>query len=124
MKIKFTELKKMDYETGRNLLSKAGYVQNRNEVDGSINDEYYTLFDESGNELHVVSYVTYTKDNLGDEPEYIDREKWHWSEVNGWGGSREGSGRPATGRKRRQYYLNDDEDAKVKDYINELRSRD
>jgi len=42
-----------------------------------------------------------------------------------WGGSREGSGRPATGRKRRQYYLNDDEDVKVKDYINnELRNRD
>jgi len=41
-----------------------------------------------------------------------------------WGGSREGSGRPATGRKRRQYYLSDDEDTKIKDYINELRNRD
>lgn len=41
-----------------------------------------------------------------------------------WGGPREGAGRPATGRKRRQYYLDNSEDIKVKQYIQELRNRD
>ncbi len=29
--------------------------------------------------------------------------------VNGWGGRREGAGRPATGRKKRNFYITDDE---------------
>ena len=39
-----------------------------------------------------------------------------------WGGSRPGSGRPPTGRKRRQYYLTDAEDAEVKKLIEQLRA--
>lgn len=38
-----------------------------------------------------------------------------------WGGRRKGAGRPVTGRKRRQYYLTDEEDTKVKLYIAKLR---
>ena len=38
-----------------------------------------------------------------------------------WGGSRPGSGRPSTGRKRRQYYLTDQEDAEVKELVERLR---
>jgi hypothetical protein len=37
------------------------------------------------------------------------------------GGKREGAGRPLTGRKRRQYYLTDEEHQKVKELIEELR---
>jgi hypothetical protein len=38
-----------------------------------------------------------------------------------WGGRRKCAGRPATGRKRRQYYLDDEEDKQIKQYIVELR---
>jgi hypothetical protein len=86
MKINFSELEKMSYEAGRELLLHADYVQNNTAVDTkadyNINDEYYSLFDEvTGNELHTVSFVTYTKDNPGDEPTSIDEANWHWSEV-------------------------------------------
>lgn len=38
-----------------------------------------------------------------------------------WGGTREGSGRPATGRKKRNYYVTDEEDMKIKELIESLR---
>jgi hypothetical protein len=38
-----------------------------------------------------------------------------------WGGPREGAGRPSTGRKRRQYYTTDEEDVKLRQYLEELR---
>ena len=38
-----------------------------------------------------------------------------------WGGSREGAGRPLTGRKRRFYYVTDEEDVKLREYLNRLR---
>jgi hypothetical protein len=38
-----------------------------------------------------------------------------------WGGYREGAGRPASGKKKRNYYVADDEDAKIKDLIASLR---
>ena len=38
------------------------------------------------------------------------------------GGKREGAGRPTTGRKRRQYYVTDEEDRKIKELIEKLRA--
>ncbi|MGE5422737.1 MAG: hypothetical protein ACM3QW_05715 [Ignavibacteriales bacterium] len=38
-----------------------------------------------------------------------------------WGGIRPGAGRPVTGRKKRQYYVTDDEDAQIKQLIDSLR---
>jgi hypothetical protein len=38
-----------------------------------------------------------------------------------WGGSREGAGRPATGRSKHMYYVTDDEDAKLREYLQSLR---
>jgi hypothetical protein len=86
MKIKFSELEKMNYEDGVKILLTAGYIPNGPAVDYkdgiNINDEYYSLFDEiTGDEVHCVSYVTYTKDNPNDEPILVDKEKWHWSEI-------------------------------------------
>lgn len=38
-----------------------------------------------------------------------------------WGGPREGAGRPSTNRKRRQYYITDEEDQLLRDYLQQLR---
>lgn len=38
-----------------------------------------------------------------------------------WGGKREGAGRPATGRKKKNYYVTDDEDTKIRELIESLR---
>lgn len=41
--------------------------------------------------------------------------KWH-------GGYREGAGRPSTGRKKQNYYVTDDEDAKIREFLKSLRN--
>lgn len=41
---------------------------------------------------------------------------------NSWGGAREGAGRKPTGRKKKIYYVTDDEDAKLREYLQELRN--
>ncbi len=41
---------------------------------------------------------------------------------NGWGGTREGAGRPTTGRKKRNFYITDEEETKLKTYLEELRT--
>jgi hypothetical protein len=38
-----------------------------------------------------------------------------------WGGRREGAGRPATGRKKRTYYVTDEENEALRKYLEELR---
>lgn len=38
-----------------------------------------------------------------------------------WGGKREGSGRPSSGRKRQQYYVTDEENEAIKLLIKKLR---
>lgn len=84
-KVNFNELEKMSYETGKEFLLSAGYVQKNSAVDEkedySINDEYYTLFNEEDEIIHEVSYVTYTKNQTNDEPIYINEENNHWSEI-------------------------------------------
>jgi hypothetical protein len=47
----------------------------------------------------------------------IEPPQYKW-----WGGKREGAGRPSTGRKRRQYYVTDEEDAQIKKLIDQLRN--
>ena len=37
------------------------------------------------------------------------------------GGKREGSGRKPTGRKRQQYYVTDEENEQIKEFIEQLR---
>jgi hypothetical protein len=49
------------------------------------------------------------------------KEREKMSTSNSWGGQREGSGRPSTGRKKRQIYITDEEYIKVKQLIEELR---
>lgn len=39
-----------------------------------------------------------------------------------WGGRREGAGRKPTGRKKKIYYVTDDENAKLREYLQELRN--
>lgn len=39
----------------------------------------------------------------------------------GWGGRREGAGRPATGRKKRNFYITDEEYQKLTEYLETLR---
>lgn len=41
-----------------------------------------------------------------------------------WGGARKGAGRPPTGRKKKNYYVTDDEDAKIRELIESLRFMD
>jgi hypothetical protein len=86
-KINFNELEKLNYEEGKKLLLESGYIQDHDAVDEhedyDINDEYYTLYDDEGNETHVLSYVTYTKiTDPEDEPLLVNQGNWHWSEVN------------------------------------------
>jgi hypothetical protein len=38
-----------------------------------------------------------------------------------WGGKREGSGRPSTGRKKQQFYITDEEAEQIKNFIDTLR---
>ena len=39
-----------------------------------------------------------------------------------WGGSREGAGRPSTGRKRQSFYITEEENEKLREYLEELRN--
>jgi hypothetical protein len=40
---------------------------------------------------------------------------------NSWGGAREGAGRKSTGRKKKNYYVTDEEDQKIRELIEQLR---
>ncbi|SHI74584.1 hypothetical protein SAMN02745975_00513 [Geosporobacter subterraneus DSM 17957] len=51
----------------------------------------------------------------------IDLGYWAVVDTHSWGGSREGAGRPATGRKRRQIYVTDEEYEQIKDLIDQMR---
>lgn len=67
-----------------------------------------------------------TNYSLKDIKSAIDKtiDVGYWVGINSpsWGGYREGSGRPSTGRKKRQLYITDEEYEKVKEYIEQLRS--
>lgn len=40
-----------------------------------------------------------------------------------WGGPREGAGRPSTGRKKVVFYITNEENAKLRKYLEELRGQ-
>jgi hypothetical protein len=42
--------------------------------------------------------------------------------VTGWGGPRPGAGRPTTGRKKQNFYITDEENEKLRKYLEELRA--
>lgn len=44
-----------------------------------------------------------------------------WFEVSGWGGAREGAGRKPTGRKKKTFYVTDEEYESLQKYLKELR---
>jgi hypothetical protein len=44
------------------------------------------------------------------------------SSTNTHGGPREGAGRPATGRKKQNFYITDDENKKLREYLEQLRA--
>lgn len=39
-----------------------------------------------------------------------------------WGGPRPGAGRPSTGRKRQSFYITEEENEKLREYLKELRN--
>jgi len=41
-----------------------------------------------------------------------------------WGGKRQGAGRPATGRRKRNFYITDDEYKMLTDYLKALRQKE
>ncbi len=51
------------------------------------------------------------------------KEKWlkEAEKKFSWGGRREGAGRPATGRKKKAFYVTDEEYEKLKEYLESLR---
>jgi hypothetical protein len=48
-------------------------------------------------------------------------EKNNSQTTKSWGGRREGAGRPATGRKKRNFYITDEEYQKLMEYLETLR---
>lgn len=68
-------------------------------------DEYGRIFNEGGQ---------YIADGKIVEPGAGVGAKNH-------GGKREGAGRPATGRKKKNYYVTDDEDTKIRELIEKMR---
>ncbi len=44
------------------------------------------------------------------------------SKETNWGGAREGAGRPATGRKRKYFYITKEENDKLREYLEKLRA--
>jgi len=42
---------------------------------------------------------------------------------NSWGGAREGAGRKPTGRKKKVYYVTDEEDVQIREYLQKLRNK-
>lgn len=89
-KVNVEELKKLNYEEGKKLLLANGYVQTDTGISEDapscdyISDEYFTLFDEDGEELHIVSYSQYM--NKNDDPSNDDGSadivvKEGWEEV-------------------------------------------
>jgi hypothetical protein len=74
----------------------------------------------AGEKQQVVSVIRKHEDFdevlLPDDPLFQEAKKATW------GGSREGAGRPVTGRKKQTFYATDAEAAKLKEYLWKLRT--
>lgn len=100
----------VDYEGyddgGRDYLLPEGYKVGET-VDGTIaifdaNDQYCSISAKNNGNPTLVT-------GSGAEPIFA------------WGGLREGAGRPATGRKRQQFYVTHEENVKLRKYLEQLR---
>lgn len=82
--IDMNKLKIMNYEDGKMYLEQNGYVQNdsANSTDTTISDRvkdiYFTLYDEDGQEVDVISYYMFYNQigNREDEDIEIISEGW------------------------------------------------
>ena len=64
VKVDFEEIKQMNYEAGKKLLESLGYVggdvgETESNISDYATDEYFTLYDEDGETVDVVSYEMY-----------------------------------------------------------------
>lgn len=86
-KVNIEELKKLNYDDGEKLLLTNEYVQNdAGRTDEAplcdyIEDIYYTLYDEEGEELHKVSYTRHMNKNNDAEnddgsEDFVVKEGW------------------------------------------------
>lgn len=96
------------------------------EEEGWIYEHDFTLPVE-GNTL--VQFMALTKDGyyrkiesgkIGPAKQYMSDRDIELMKSS-WGGAREGAGRKSTGRKKRNYYVTDEEDQKIRELIEQLR---
>ena len=82
--IDINKLHKMTFEEGKIYLEQNGYIQNdsANSTDTTISDRvediYFTLYDEDGQEVDVISYYMFYNQigNREDEDKEIISEDW------------------------------------------------
>lgn len=65
-----------------------------------------------------ITYSTYLVNPDYDTKEFLQTFS---AETKTWGGAREGAGRPATGRKRQNFYITDVENQLLREYLERLR---
>jgi len=81
-KINLEELKKMNFEYGEKTLMSLGYYcSGSGETESNISDyavdTYYTLEDEDGNEIDIISFSQFLNGRDGEEQESeVSKEKW------------------------------------------------
>lgn len=85
MKVNFEELSKLSYEAGEKLLLEAGYVHSgpgttEAVVSDYALDEYFTLFNDTGDSEDVISYSWFYNKKPGkaeDEEDVLVKEGWN-----------------------------------------------
>lgn len=95
-------------------------IEARN-IDSAIkkfNTLYPEALEEEGWTATGITYSTYLVDLDYDTKEYLQTFS---TETKTWGGAREGAGRPATGRKRQSFYITDEENVLLREYLEKLR---
>ncbi|ABN52276.1 MAG TPA: hypothetical protein DEF39_02710 [Hungateiclostridium thermocellum] len=79
----------------------------------------------------IIQFMALTKDGyyrkiqsgkIGPAKKYTSDEDIEFMK-NSWGGAREGAGRKPTGRKKKVYYVTDEEDVQIREYLQKLRNK-
>ena len=78
-KVKFEELKGLDYEEGKQLLENFGYIggntgSTESNISDYVEDEYFTLYDDDGEEIDIISWEMYCNGS-GEDVEVV-KEGW------------------------------------------------
>lgn len=78
-KVDFEKIRQMDYESGKKLLESLGYVggavgETESNISDYVQDEYFTLYDEEGEALDVVSYEMYC--NGYEDDVRVVKQRW------------------------------------------------